>query len=46
MPRGPLTVIRTGTHQEKGYIVDNIAIETLPGYYLTAISTGLPIHTR
>jgi putative ABC transport system permease protein len=35
MPRGPLTVIRTGTHQEKGYSVENIAIETLPGYYLT-----------
>jgi len=35
MPRGPLTIIRTGTHQEKGYSVENIAIETLPGYYLT-----------
>jgi dienelactone hydrolase len=35
MPRQPLTIIRTGTHQEKGYLVENIAIETLPGYYLT-----------
>jgi dienelactone hydrolase len=35
MPRQPLTVIRTGTHQEAGYTVENIAIETLPGYYLT-----------
>jgi hypothetical protein len=35
MPRMPLTVIRTGSHEEKGYRVENIAIETLPGYYLT-----------
>lgn len=35
MPRQPLTVIRTGTHREHGYSVENIAIETLPGYYLT-----------
>jgi hypothetical protein len=35
MPRQPLTVLRTGIHQEKGYTVENIAIETLPGYYLT-----------
>lgn len=35
MPRSPLTIIRTGFHQEKGYIVENIAIETLPGYFLT-----------
>jgi dienelactone hydrolase len=35
MPHAPLTVIRTGTHPGKGYSVENIAIETLPGYYLT-----------
>ncbi len=35
MPRQLLTVIRTGTHPGKGYSVENIAIETLPGYYLT-----------
>jgi hypothetical protein len=35
MPHQPLTAIRTGVHQEKGYVVENIAIETLPGYYLT-----------
>jgi dienelactone hydrolase len=35
MPRQPLTVIRTGTHREQGYSVENIAIRTLPGYYLT-----------
>jgi uncharacterized protein len=35
MPRQPLTVIRTGAHREHGYLVENIAIETLPGYYLT-----------
>jgi hypothetical protein len=35
MPRQPLTVIRTGAHRQHGYIVENIAIETLPGYYLT-----------
>jgi hypothetical protein len=35
IPRQPLTVIRTGAHREDGYIVENIAIETLPGYYLT-----------
>jgi dienelactone hydrolase len=35
MPRQPLTVIRTGVHRQHGYIVENIAIETLPGYYLT-----------
>jgi dienelactone hydrolase len=35
MPRQPLTVIRTGVHHQHGYIVENIAIETLPGYYLT-----------
>jgi dienelactone hydrolase len=35
MPQQPLTVIRTGIHAENGYTVENIAIETLPGYYLT-----------
>jgi hypothetical protein len=35
MPRQPLTVLRTGAHRQHGYIVENIAIETLPGYYLT-----------
>jgi len=35
MPRQPLTIIRTGIHRQHGYIVENIAIETLPGYYLT-----------
>jgi uncharacterized protein len=35
MPHAPLTVIRTGAHPGKGYSVENIAIETLPGYYLT-----------
>lgn len=35
MPREPLRVIRTGLHIEKRYTVENIAIETLPGYYLT-----------
>jgi hypothetical protein len=35
MPRQPLTVIRTGVHRQHEYIVENIAIETLPGYYLT-----------
>jgi dienelactone hydrolase len=35
MPNQPLTVIRTGIHTETGYTVENIAIETLPGYYLT-----------
>ncbi|MHA4809045.1 alpha/beta hydrolase family protein [Flavitalea flava] len=35
MPRQALKIIRTGLHREKGYVVENIAIETLPGYYLT-----------
>lgn len=35
MPHTPLNVIRTGIHREQGYTVENIAIETLPGYYLT-----------
>lgn len=35
MPHQPLTIIRTGFHQQQGYTVENIAIETLPGYYLT-----------
>jgi len=35
MPHPPLTIIRTGIHHEQGYSVENIAIETLPGYYLT-----------
>ncbi|MDR3714564.1 MAG: acetylxylan esterase [Puia sp.] len=35
MPHPALKVIYTGTHKEKGYIVKNVAIETLPGFYLT-----------
>jgi hypothetical protein len=35
MPRAPLKVIYNDRHKETGYIVENIAIETLPGYYLT-----------
>jgi len=35
MPRQPLKVLRNGIHKMKGYIVENIALETLPGYYLT-----------
>jgi len=35
MPRAPMKVIRTGVHKEKDYSVENIALETLPGYYLT-----------
>jgi dienelactone hydrolase len=35
LPRQALKVINTGSHKEKGYVVENIALETLPGYYLT-----------
>jgi uncharacterized protein len=35
MPRQPLTVLRTGSIKLQGYSVENIAIETLPGYWLT-----------
>ncbi len=35
MPRKPMKVIYNGIHRMKGYIVENIALETLPGYYLT-----------
>ena len=35
MPRQPLTVLRTGVKNLPGYSVENIAIETLPGYWLT-----------
>src|SRR3984957_7440644 len=35
MPRQPLTILRTGTIKLQGYSVENIAIETLPGYWLT-----------
>jgi dienelactone hydrolase len=35
MPRGPLRVMRTGVKNLPGYSVENIAIETLPGYWLT-----------
>jgi uncharacterized protein len=35
MPRRPLKVIVTGLHREPGYTVENLALETLPGYYLT-----------
>src|SRR3984957_5200650 len=35
MPRQPLTVLRTGAIKLQGYSVENIAIETLPGYWLT-----------
>jgi uncharacterized protein len=35
MPRQPLTVLCTGTIRLNGYSVENIAIETLPGYWLT-----------
>jgi uncharacterized protein len=45
MPHPPLTVIRTGSHQENGYSVENIAIETLPGYYLTG-NLYRPSHTQ
>ena len=34
-PHQPLVIIKTGIHREQGYTVENIAIETLPGYYLT-----------
>lgn len=35
MPHQPLTILKTGSHHEQGYTVENIAILTLPGYYLT-----------
>jgi uncharacterized protein len=35
MPRQPIKAIHNGIHKMKGYIVENIALETLPGYYLT-----------
>jgi uncharacterized protein len=35
MPRQPLIVLRTGAIRLPGYSVENIAIETLPGYWLT-----------
>lgn len=35
LPRLPLKVLYNGIHKMTGYVVDNIAIETLPGYYLT-----------
>ncbi len=35
LPHPPLKVLQTGLHNQKGYVVENIAIETLPGYYLT-----------
>lgn len=35
MPRQPLTVVYTGAIKLEGYSVENIAIETLPGYWLT-----------
>jgi len=35
MPRQPLTVLRMGAVRLPGYSVENIAIETLPGYWLT-----------
>ena len=35
MPHQALKVIYNDVHKEKGYTVTNIAIETLPGYYLT-----------
>ena len=35
MPRQPLTIVYTGAIQLQGYSVENIAIETLPGYWLT-----------
>ncbi len=35
MPRQPLTILRTGRIRLPGYSVENIAIETLPGYWLT-----------
>jgi hypothetical protein len=35
LPRKPLKIISTGSHKENGYVVENIALETLPGYYLT-----------
>jgi dienelactone hydrolase len=35
MPHQPLKILITGIHYEKGYTVENIALETLPGYYLT-----------
>jgi uncharacterized protein len=34
-PRQSLKVIITASHKEHGYIVENIALETLPGYYVT-----------
>jgi hypothetical protein len=35
MPRQPMTILRTGVTRLQGYSVENIAIETLPGYWLT-----------
>jgi uncharacterized protein len=35
MPRKPMKVIHNGHHKMKGYTVENIALETLPGYWLT-----------
>ena len=35
MPRQPLIVVYTGAIKLEGYSVENIAIETLPGYWLT-----------
>jgi uncharacterized protein len=35
MPHQPMTVIYTAVHHEHGYLVKNVALETLPGYYLT-----------
>ena len=35
IPRAPLKIIHNGIHKEKNYTVENIALETLPGYYLT-----------
>src|ERR1700761_847871 len=32
MPRQPMKIIRNGIHKEKEYTVENIALETLPGY--------------
>jgi len=35
MPRAPMKIIHNDIHKEDGYTVENIALETLPGYYLT-----------
>ena len=35
IPRARMKVIHAGMHKEKGYTIENIALETLPGYYLT-----------